>query len=1314
MWEAIIFAVIALGGMVASRILSARRKPKQQEIESLEVPSASEGRPIPVVFGTVDLKNSNVVWWGDIKQVAVKQDGQTVNYKYYVGLHLALHMGHADRLVNLQIDEKLVFSNVSGAFDTLFDRLSGGDRSLSYEELFGGQFKDGGFSGTLDFDTGEPDQTYNDYLNGAMNTNPNEPALIKVPAYRGITGLIARQCYIGTSSYMRPWIVRTQRILKRFDGIDQWYIEKSIIKTAADDIILSPTEAGFKYKIIDPSITPSPVFEPTYGPGWTPFYFNSIMENWDSQQSYIDFHLIPFIVAWTTETLDYTFDGTDNGAFGHNYTGEYTINVDWTLKRVLCIAKSFESTGKYDFRVTGYIDSNTNAKLYIVLDDKKLVLNAHTLSQYEFVINSADIPAGEHVLRIIAINDYLDETTPDVSDTNYFAIKIDKESSNSMNPAHIVREILTDPDWGMNHLESDIDDESFIIAADKLYTENFGLCLEWDRQSRAESFMNEVLQHINGQVYNDRSTGKFVLKLIRDDYVKSLLNNITETKIKSLSGFKKQMLPELVNEVVLTYWDLDLGLESTISIQDGALVQKQDGVNSKSISYRGIVSSEVANKVCRRDLNVLSSPLISFSILVTNQISDFSIGDVFNVTFPDYNIDDMTVRISGITYGDGVKNDIVIQVVQDIFSLPDDGFYIQGEVGWEAPSTVIPAIFASLAMEIPYFKLAALQGQASIDSALSTLPTIGYVAAVAGRPSSNAINADVYRDTGSGYTYNNTIDFCPYCLLGENIDRTQTSFSVVAEVETDSLSVGTILQIDEELMSVVSLVSGTLTVKRGVYDSIVAEHLAESYVMFWSEFVENLFTQYNDGDSVDSKILTRTGDGVLELADVDELTVDLASRAVKPYPPGNLKINGIYFPETDQTNLVVTWEHRDRKNLSLVGFPDTGITSEAGVTYDIYIRKPDETLLNSYLDINNNTITIDYNDFSGNWEYVIFEIESKRSALTSYYRYVFNVPIVQAPFPFNFVLLSVDNTGNPTDWTSESSETLSVGSDGYWVLSDSDNRAVYYQEISLISTQESVIDAGNAVIDLSHVGETFPSDNDDGVAFIEFFDVSDNFLKRAFTPILNSDTEVTRSISNYPVPPLARYVRIGWQGWRQDGTELSVYVKNITAQLKQIATNLSAVVVYADYDCDDTGWTSTTGTMRVLTGSSIVASGVRAVFVGGATDVRTTAEKTFALPTGWDTKIAAGNVNFEFTCGITNANDDDDSGVTINFVSSASPDVSSGQVATTDDLQELTLTGAVPTDTTAIKIIFDFWRQDGTSNDACIMQPSLILFEEDV
>lgn len=69
MWIFILFIVSAL---IAVAITP---KPDTQAVtpEDLQVPQVGEGDEIPVLFGTRDIRSPHVVWYGDVKTVAVRK-----------------------------------------------------------------------------------------------------------------------------------------------------------------------------------------------------------------------------------------------------------------------------------------------------------------------------------------------------------------------------------------------------------------------------------------------------------------------------------------------------------------------------------------------------------------------------------------------------------------------------------------------------------------------------------------------------------------------------------------------------------------------------------------------------------------------------------------------------------------------------------------------------------------------------------------------------------------------------------------------------------------------------------------------------------------------------------------------------------------------------------------------------------------------------------------------------------------------------------------------------------------------------------------
>lgn len=63
---------------IASLVLTYAMMPKPQSqppaaLNEIKVPTAEEGREIPVLFGARDIESPNIVWYGDFKTETVKK-----------------------------------------------------------------------------------------------------------------------------------------------------------------------------------------------------------------------------------------------------------------------------------------------------------------------------------------------------------------------------------------------------------------------------------------------------------------------------------------------------------------------------------------------------------------------------------------------------------------------------------------------------------------------------------------------------------------------------------------------------------------------------------------------------------------------------------------------------------------------------------------------------------------------------------------------------------------------------------------------------------------------------------------------------------------------------------------------------------------------------------------------------------------------------------------------------------------------------------------------------------------------------------------
>lgn len=821
----------------------------------------------------------------------------TVGYKYYVGMHMVLCRGPVDYLKEALVDDKTA----------LFGNLTSGTYGILKDDLFGGESREGGVSGLFDVMNGESTQTVNSYLSSKLGS--------LVPAFRGVLSVVLRQMYLGINPYLKKWSFLAQRIHVRQNGIEQWYDAKSEI--LAYNINVNYDNSIWRYLVVDNSSIGQPV---EYA---APSYDDS---SWPEGQ----------------------------GGFGYIPSAGLNINTNIApaIARAIWLRKIIEVPYGYtgDVTVSVYHDDYGflwwNGEAIPITNTSGVFLSTVTIPS-EKILQTNTI-----VLQVI-------DSVPYGSPTNILAgLSLNFSSSfwSDMNPAHIIRECLTDPDWGMGYAEADIDDVSFKYAADTLYEENMGMSLLWDTQISIEEFVQLVCKHINALIYVDRKTGLFVLKLIRQDYDEENLLILNPSNVSQVQDFTRVQFGELVNSITVSYWDSIIRDVSTLTVTDIALASTQGATINTSVKYDGFTNANIASRVAQRDLKALSTPLISCTVYANTDAANLNIGDCFKLSWPDYDIEEVIMRVATIGYGDGKSNRVRLTCTQDVFAMPDIA-YIAPTPPEGVPTNDPPVpVLQRLAFELPYLEAVQQLGQSVVDSNLATQPDISYFAIAAGRPSSNSLNARLYTDAGGGYQEQTTLDFCPFAKLSANIDEIEDSFAIEDVQDASEIQLGSWFQIGTEIMEVVTILSGTITVKRGLLDTVPTKHTAGDTLFFWDLYGTEDSTQYVIGETVSGKLATVTGAGVLPLSSAPVDSVTMVGRLIKPYPPGKLQINSNYFPSTinGTDSLSLTWAHRDRRQQTgadYVGFLENSIGPEVGTTYNIRIYGEANTLGRTYTGI---------------------------------------------------------------------------------------------------------------------------------------------------------------------------------------------------------------------------------------------------------------------------------------------------------------------------------------------------------------------------
>ncbi len=531
-----------------------------------------------------------------------------------------------------------------------------------------------------------------------------------------------------------------------------------------------------------------------------------------------------------------------------------------------------------------------------------------------------------------------------------------------MNPAHIVYQCLTDTAWGMGYPTSAIDNTSFTAAADALYAEGFGLSLLWNRQETIEAFVQVVLDHIGGMLYVKPDTGAFALKLIRDDYVRESLPQYGPTNLVSADDYQRQAWGETINEITVVYTDHTTNKEVSTTVQDTANIMTQSGVVAQVRNYPGISNASLAQRVALRDLNAASTPLARIKLTATRAAWAVFPGDVFRLTWPEFDIADVVYRVLAVNRGTLTDGQIIIDAVEDVFGLPDNTYLVDQDGLWEDPSNEPAPVPYRALLETPYWDLVRNLSAADMDYVDSLS---GYLETLAVRSSNDAVNYTICTRVGvADYAERGNGDFCPSATIVEALTKTTTAITLNSGVDLDLVVAGGYAVVGGEyvLISAIDAVALTATISRGVLDTVPAAHVASSRIWFADGYQGFETTEYADSETVDIKLLPVTGRGELPLADApaDSLTFD--QRQYRPYPPGKIRFDTLEWPATIEgsADVVLTWAHRDRLSQTayIVDQDEASIGPEASVTYSLEVADEALAVLHSATGITAATATV--------------------------------------------------------------------------------------------------------------------------------------------------------------------------------------------------------------------------------------------------------------------------------------------------------------------------------------------------------------------
>ena len=882
-------------------------------------------------------------------KVRLKMGGsnsQVAGYKYFAGLMVALG-NPIEKLININPDNR----------GWIFKTAPDGDQSVRINKpnLFGGDSAEGGWNGWIDIHTGRPEfARQNWYLARHDSELVSAYPYLSYLVYRGLTDDKGFHL-VSMSGMMKEVLYRVKRTRIKNDGSEQWY------KINEDGDLVC--------EIAQPIEFPPFVLTDTFG---TQKYKSGGNPEQLTQVESVDYLL------YKTNTVQNSVGGRHIG-FGDSVDDGTELD---TITACVSAGVVTENNGFINIYGTGsYL---ATSRLQATPYGNVECMNIETV-----ITNQETIPNDGRVRRDFtwtatfksnkASNEFgvifyvsgpqvsEDGQRKDIALTVYMNVsRQTKYTGNSdsadINPIHKIREILTD-DTAMNKAESDINDDNFKAAANRIWSEKLGISWAIQEKSCKEA-IDELLYHIEAGIRVNRQTGQYEIVLFRDDLLN--LEDAMQFDESNIKEFSREIVnqDDLINVLNVKYYDRENIKESSFNVYDnGNLMSNGNQEITEAVNFPYFMNRTNAELVANWKLKQLATPTWKGSFTTGKyEARKLNKYDVIKLSWINADFVDMPVRVMKIRLGDGRDNTVSIDWIEVI---PYSALSYQ-PINFDPPtSVVLPAQpNVSKVFEMPYFEAVQNFGQTQVDAELASNPDLGYLMIASELPQNNSMNALLYTTTVVDYVRQGIINYCPTFVLDQDIGRLDYFFAVKNFVSSGSAPSATCIVIDDEIMVYVSYNVDTkiLTVKRGALDTVPKPHLNNTKAFFYDAFPSFDSTQYVDGEVVFAKSLTTTPSSVLDIEEATTIGLEMNARAIRPYPPANIKINGNYYPDSVllSNDIVLTWADRNRVQQTggaILGWIDGSVTKETGVTYSLELSENGVVVL-SVIDITATTYTI--------------------------------------------------------------------------------------------------------------------------------------------------------------------------------------------------------------------------------------------------------------------------------------------------------------------------------------------------------------------
>jgi len=382
--------------------------------------------------------------------------------------------------------------------------------------------------------------------------------------------------------------------------------------------------------------------------------------------------------------LNYPGGVTDTGNAGPKawYFGGYETQTTEGEATSLIGAYLF-GVGYPGYNGTRYTKSQGLDRIRFYCGNGNEEMNPFFLSQAGPLLGSGDYPAYSNLARLVFSNFFFGlgpsirpitaEITQSCPAAEIGDVSGLMQNGRDVNPVSFLYQLLTNTQLGGSPKVPAIDLADWSIARAAVAADGLGLSYRMQSRVKLSSVIDQVLQHIDGILYQEPTLGTLKIALNRDLLPNAIVPKFTAADMLEPPEIEKTTWEATVSQARLTF--SMRGLAANGMTAQNVAVAKDPGlandnqVDTLDDQIDTVFDPLVANLLAARKLAIANTPLLKITQKFKRSADAMGLRPLsaFDFDYPEWGIVKIRCRVVSIDFGNLEDNAVSIVAIQDRF-----------------------------------------------------------------------------------------------------------------------------------------------------------------------------------------------------------------------------------------------------------------------------------------------------------------------------------------------------------------------------------------------------------------------------------------------------------------------------------------------------------------------------------------------------------------------------------------------------------------------------------------------------------------------